>query len=85
MKRCGGRLLLEEHRDWIAGRVEACPEITSKQLQQDLLAERGVQVSEDTAGHFLQSLDLTFKMKTPVAEERDREDAELRRDEWRRD
>ena len=77
--------VLEEHRDWIAGRVEACPEITSKQLQQDLLAERGVQVSEDTAGRFLRSLDLTFKKKTPVAEERDREDVKVRRDEWQRD
>ena len=31
--------VLGEHCDWTADRVVACPKITSKQLQQDLLAE----------------------------------------------
>ena len=76
--------VLEEHRDWVAARVEARPETASKELQQDLLAERGVQAGEDTAGRFVRSLDFTFK-KTLIAEERDREDAELRCEECLRD
>ena len=76
--------ILEEHRDWIEGRIKARPETTSKELQQDLLAELGVQVSEDTVRRFVRSLESAFK-KTLVAEERDREDVKVRREEWRRD
>ena len=55
--------ILEEHRDWIEGRIKARPEITAKELQQDLLAERDVQVSESTVRRFVRSLDFTFKKK----------------------
>ena len=55
--------VLEEHREWVAGRIEACPEITSKKLQQELYADRGVQVSEDTVRRFVRSLDFTYKKK----------------------
>ena len=34
----------------------------STELQQNLLAERGVQVSEDTVRRFVRSLEFTFKL-----------------------
>ena len=55
--------ILEAHRDWIEGRIKARPETAAKELQQDLLAERGVQVSESTVRRFVRSLDFTFKKK----------------------
>ena len=55
--------VLAGHRSWIERRVEACPEITSKKLQQELLAERGICVSVDTARRFVRSLGFVFKKK----------------------
>ena len=75
--------VLDGCRDWILARVRACPHTAVRRLQ-TLLAERGTSAGRDTVRRALRSLGCTFKKKTPVADERDRPDAERRRERWKR-
>ncbi|MEM7526807.1 MAG: IS630 family transposase [Pseudomonadota bacterium] len=76
------RPILEPHRDWLLSEVRACPEITLAMLR-ELLAGRGVAVSQDTVWRFLKACGFRFK-KTLVADERDRADVRRRRERWQR-
>ena len=63
--RMGGRRprLLEPHRDFILGRYRERPETTLYEMQEALLAERGVRVSHDTIWRFLRTERQSFKKK----------------------
>ena len=84
-KPMGGRRKpkLEGHRAWIQDRIEACPAITLAGLR-DLLGERGVAASSASICRFLKSCGITRKKPAPVADERNRPDAERRRKHWKR-
>ena len=71
--------ILAPFRDWLPAQLDGRPETTLTELR-ELLADRGVRVSRDTVWRALRSWGRSFKKKTPVAEERDRPDAERRLD-----
>lgn len=56
------RPILEPHRDWLLSEVRACPEITLAMLR-ELLAGRGVAVSQDTVWRFLKACGFRFKKR----------------------
>lgn len=60
--RMGGyrRPVLEPQREWLLDQVRARPEITLAVLR-DLLAERGIAVSQDTVWRFLRACGFSFK------------------------
>ena len=75
--------ILAPFRDWLLAQLDAHPETTLTELQEQL-ADRGVRVSRDTVWRALRFWGYSFKRKTPVAEERDRPDVKRRRERWRR-
>lgn len=64
-KRMGGSTSrLDEHRDWLLGRIEEKPSITLQELRLEL-AERGVSVGYGSVWRFVDREKLTFKKKRP--------------------
>lgn len=56
------RPVLEPHRAWLLGQIQACPHVTLAMLQQKL-AERGTDVSHDTIWRFLRGCGFSFKKR----------------------
>lgn len=56
------RPVLEPHREWLLDQVQTCPHVTLALLQ-EMLAERGVEVSHDTVWRFLRSCGFSFKKR----------------------
>ena len=52
--------VLEPHRDWLLDQVQTCPHVTLAVLQ-EMLAERGIEVSHDTVWRFLRGCGFSFK------------------------
>ena len=73
---------LAGQRSRILERIKACPAVTLAGLQ-DWLGVRGVAASVASIWRFLKSCNITRKKLTPVADERDRPDAEHRRVQWK--
>ena len=73
---------LAGQRSRILERIKACPAVTLAELQ-DWLGVRGVATSVASIWRFLKSCSITRKKLTPVADERDRPDAERRREKWK--
>ena len=74
--------ILAPQRTWLMARVQAVPEITLHDLQ-DELRDRGIRVSHDTVWRFLRSQGLRFK-KSVLASEQGRPDVARRRAQWKR-
>ena len=71
------RPVLELHRVWLLDRVRNFPAVL-----QEMLAERGGEVSHDTVWRFLRGCGVS--RKTLIADERERADVKRRRERWRR-
>ncbi len=56
------RPVLEPHREWLLDQVRTCPHVTLAMLQ-EMLAERGVDVSHDTVWRFLRGCGFSFKKR----------------------
>ena len=56
------RPVLEPHREWLLDQVQACPPVTLAVLQ-EMLAERGIEVSHDTVWRFLRGCGFSFKKR----------------------
>ena len=74
---------LAVQRPWILERINAYPAVTLAGLQEDWLGGRGVAASVASIWCFLKSCNIIRKKLTPVADERDRSDAERRHEEWK--
>ena len=70
---------LEGHRAWVLERIKVSPSITLAGLR-DQFGKRGVAASIVAVRRFLKSCNITWKILTSVADERDRPDAERRRE-----
>lgn len=56
------RPVLEAHREWLLDQVQSCPHITLAALQ-EMLLERGIEVSHDTVWRFLRGCGFSFKKR----------------------
>ena len=83
--RIGGykRKLLADHRDFVRACFAAQPDLTLRDLQARLLAERGVKVSYGAVWDFVHSEGLSYK-KTAFASQQNRPAVARRRVQWRK-
>ena len=56
------RPVLEPYRAWLLAQVQSCPHVTLAMLQ-EMLAERGIEVSHDTVWRFLRGCGFSFKKR----------------------
>ena len=56
--------VLGAERVWLRARMAAVPDLTVRALRAELLAERGLRVSNDAVWRFLRDEGLTFKKKS---------------------
>lgn len=56
------RPVLEPYRAWFLAQVQSCPHVTLAMMQ-EMLAERGIEVSHDTVWRFLRACGFSFKKR----------------------
>ncbi len=60
------RCKLDPHRDFLLALIEATPDLTTSELLERLLAERGIKSSRATLWGFLDRCGLTYKKRPPM-------------------
>lgn len=69
--------------DWLAAKIAAQPDIYLRELQAELMRERGEEVCLGTICAACRTLELSRKKKTLIASEQDRPDVVEQREAWR--
>ncbi len=69
--------------DWLAAKIAARPDIYLRELQAELMRERGEEVCLGTICAACRTLELSRKKKTLIASEQDRPDVVEQREAWR--
>lgn len=78
------RLILEPHQELLRELVEATPDMTLKEIRDEVQTRVGLRAGVATVARMLKRLGLKFKKKSLVADEQTRDDVALKRGFFRR-